>query len=197
MEKLRIGIDVDEVIVEFLEGFLEFYNLRYNGNFKRDDFKTYQFEDTLGGRHEDAVKLVEEFGDTEIFKNLKVVEGSVENIRLLNENHDLVVLTARHPKLKTITEDFLKKIFGDIFLEILYTGEAFVQDGITKADLCKDKEISFMIDDNAVFSKECADKGVKVFLLDKPWNQNHEEHDNIKKVYNWNEILEKIKQNGK
>ena len=59
--KLRIGIDIDEVIVEFLEGFLKFYNEKYNGNFKREDFGSYIFEETLGGSFQEAVDNVTEF----------------------------------------------------------------------------------------------------------------------------------------
>jgi len=35
---MKIGIDVDEVIVEFLESFLEFYNSRHNKSFRKEDF---------------------------------------------------------------------------------------------------------------------------------------------------------------
>ena len=187
---MKIGIDVDEVIVEFLESFLEFYNSSYNKNFKKEDFYVYLIEEIIGGTPDDAVQLLDEYGYN---KEVKLVEGAFRAIKELSKSHELIILTARHPKYKEITNNFLKKYFGDIFLDILYTGEIFVKEGITKADLCKNFNIKLIIEDNMVFSFECAKKGIKVFLLDKPWNQNYKEHENISKVYHWNEILEKLK----
>ena len=188
-QKIKLGIDIDEVLVEFLEGFLEFYNETYNKDFKKEDFKSYIFEEILGGTHEDAVKLIKEFkygGDA------RIVDGSIESLNNLVRDFELFAITARHPMFKVQTDSFLEKNFKDIFLETLYTGEAFVKGGITKADLCVQKGIKIMIEDNSVFASELAEKGIKVFLLDKPWNQDFQEHENIVKVNSWNEILEKI-----
>jgi len=188
---MRIGIDIDEVIVEFLDSFLEFYNSKHNKNFKKEDFKSYIFEETLGGTHEDSVNLIKEFSYSE---DPKLVEDALEVINQLAKGHELIVLTARHPMFKEKTTHLLKKHFGDIFLEILYTGEAFEKQGVTKADLCKNLGVNFIIEDNKLFSFECAQKGIRFFLLDKPWNQNHEEHENIIRVNNWREILDNLTQ---
>ena len=52
-----------------------------------------------------------------------------------------------------------------------------------------DLGIDFMIEDDRKHSKNCAEKGIKCFLIDKPWNQNFE-HENVIRVNGWNEILE-------
>jgi uncharacterized HAD superfamily protein len=47
-----------------------------------------------------------------------------------------------------------------------------------------------MIEDNLEYAIELANNGIKVFLLDKPWNQkyNPEIHKSITKIYSWDEI---------
>jgi len=186
---MRIGIDIDEVIAEFLDSFLEFYNSKYEKNFQKKDFKSYIFEEILGGTHEDAIELIKEHG----YKwEIKLVEGALDSIRKLAEKHELIILTARHPMFKNETEDFLKVHFGNVLSEIYYTGEAFQKYGVTKSDICKELNIDILIEDNKIFSLECAEKGIKVLLFDKPWNQDCFEHENVLRAYNWKEILEKI-----
>ncbi len=186
---MKIAIDIDEVILEFLESFLEFYNSKYGKNFKKEDFKSYVFEETLGGSHEEIVELIKEFGYN---NKINFVEDALESIKAISENHEVFIITARHPMFKQKTNDFFKKHFGDIFNEILYTGEAFEKQGITKADLCKSLNIDFIIEDNYIFSSEYAKKGIKVLLLNKPWNKDSKVFDNIFRVDSWKEILEKI-----
>lgn len=189
---MKIGIDIDEVIAEFLESFLEFYNSKYNRNLKKEDFKSYQFEETLGGSHEEeAVELVKEHGYE---GEIKLVSGALEAIKELSKKHELIILTARHPMFKDKTEKFLEMHFGNIFSQILYTGEAFQKYGTTKSDLCRNLDISIIIEDNKIFSLECAEKGINVFLMDRPWNKDCFNHENILRVKNWNEALEKIKE---
>jgi len=60
--------------------------------------------------------------------------------------------------------------------------------------LCKERGIKIMIDDNKLFANELAEKGVKVFLLDKPWNKNYDKHKNIIKVKDWKEVIKKIQE---
>ena len=188
---MKIGIDIDEVIAEFLESFLEFYNLKYNGNFKKEDFKDYKFEEILGGTPDKTAELIQEHGyDGEI----RLVDGALEAVKELSKKHELIILTARHPMFKDKTEKFLEMHFGNIFSQILYTGEAFQKYGTTKSDLCKELDINIIIEDNKLFSRECAEKGIRVLLFDKPWNQIYEHHKNIIRVKDWKEILEKLEE---
>ena len=50
-----------------------------------------------------------------------------------------------------------------------------------------------MIEDNKDYACACAEKGIKVFLLEKPWNKIYEEHPNIIKINHLKEVLEQIK----
>jgi len=46
-----------------------------------------------------------------------------------------------------------------------------------------------VIEDNQDYALSVAQKGIKVLLLNQPWNANFEAHENMKKVNNWEEIL--------
>jgi len=57
----------------------------------------------------------------------------------------------------------------------------------SKADICKEHNICYMIEDNMDYALELATNGIKTFLLEKPWNKG-KEHKNLIKVKNWYEI---------
>lgn len=47
-----------------------------------------------------------------------------------------------------------------------------------------------MIEDNLEYAMELANAGIKVYLLDRPWNQDYDPqiHKNIIKVKGWKDI---------
>ena len=65
---------------------------------------------------------------------------------------------------------------------------------MTKADLAKDLDIDFLIDDQIKHVKACAELGIKGLLYgDYSWNKTDEIFPNITKVKNWQETLEYFK----
>ena len=64
-----------------------------------------------------------------------------------------------------------------------------------KAVLCSEICADILIDDSLWNCIDCANIGMKCYLLDAPWNQSYDPkiHKNIIKIYNWNEIFDKIK----
>jgi len=62
-----------------------------------------------------------------------------------------------------------------------------------KSDLCLKLGVEVLVDDCLEFAEECADKGIKVLLLDSPWNQTDSLPKNVKRMKNWDEIVAHIK----
>jgi len=188
---MKIGIDLDEVIVEFIKGFLDFHNKKFSTDYKYEQWHSYNFWEVFGGTREEDIREVDEFFNSEKFEKLKLVKGA-KSINKLAKDNKLIIITTRRIDYKDKTEKFLQKHFKGIPLELVFSGD-FHNQGKTKADFCNELGISLIIEDNKEYALDCAKKGIKVFLLDKPWNQNCENHENLVKVQNWNEILEKIK----
>lgn len=86
-------------------------------------------------------------------------------------------------------EQLLKKHnFG--FDGIFYCSESKAPED--KLTGCQKYSAEIMIDDKPEVALYLADNGIKVFLFDTRYNQNVT-HNNILRVYNWNDIYEKIK----
>ena len=64
---MKIGIDVDDVIFEFLNSFLDFYNNKTGKKFLKEQFSSYYFWEITGETREEGVKLVDEFHNSDLF----------------------------------------------------------------------------------------------------------------------------------
>ena len=189
---MKIGIDIVDVVVEFVIPFLKTYEKDSGKKYKIDDIFTYDLWKPLSISKEKAIAIADQFYDSESFENSIPIEGTKEFIENVSKNYDVSFITARPLKLKESTKIFIKKYFPEKQFKIFHTGDFFDQ-GKTKLDVCKDENISIMIEDNYKYAKYYAEKGIKVFLFDKPWNQNQEGHENIIRVKNWKEVLENLR----
>ncbi len=125
-------------------------------------------------------------------------DNASEIIRKLNnDGHTLYEITAR--KFVTqrsllgwysryLFEHWLKK-FNFNFESIFYCSESTAPKD--KLSGCNKYNVDLMVDDNPDVAHYLANKGIKVLLFDTRYNQNLY-HDNIIRVYDWNDIYEKI-----
>jgi len=193
---MKIGIDIDEVVTEYLKSFLEFAKVKLGRTAKLEDFKDYIFTEPLGLSLDEACKLVKEHTSlSNTLVNLGLVNGAKEAISLLAKNNDIFFITSRHPNDKIQTIEFFELHFPGNKFEIHFSSEAWKDTGNkTKLDICKELEIEVLLEDNKKYALNCASNGVKVILFDKPWNNNLKEDKNIFRVQTWGDALKKIKE---
>lgn len=206
---MKIGTDLDECLAEFVYSFLNWHNDKYKTNFDREDIKSFNLWETIGGTREDAINKVYDFYKTKYFKELPVTFGSQHVLRTLSRKNDIFLISSRPYCVRDETRKWLDQHFNDIFDDVILTDEwarysfatffkRFIKlfgDGSTKANICKKLCLDFYVEDNLDYARDCARNGTKVFLLDRPWNRGGELLYGIDRVYNWNEIFEKI-ENG-
>lgn len=189
---MKIGVDLDEVIVEFSKGYFEFYNSKYKTNFQFKDIFSYNLWEVLGISREESFKLADEFYDSEDFDEVELVKDSKESIVKLADTHELFIVTARPIRIREKTDYFFNKNFPNLPYRIIYSGDLFSEQGSRKSDICANLGIEFLVEDNLNYALESAEKGVKVLLLNKPWNKDGKMHEDVVRVDNWKGILEKI-----
>jgi len=185
---MKIGIDIDGVVLNYMKGYLEFYNQEKNTNYKSEDIFSQDFGKSFNTSLEEARETVRLFRKTDIFKNLDLIEGAKEGILGLERNNDICFITARHESVKQTTRGVFGKIFPDKNFEIFFSGELWGS-GKTKGEICLELGINIMVEDNVDYALDCAQNGVKVFLLDTPWNKDYTKHENLIKVKDWTELI--------
>ena len=193
---MRIGIVIDEVVVEFSKKFLSFFNEKQNKNASLEDLKTPYFENYFDISEEELKDLLKEFYFSDLFLELDLVDGAKENIEYLLENHEIFFITSRPVFIKSKTYSFLKNIFSDKEFKIFFSGDLW-EGGKKKHEICKENKIEYMVEDNYDFALSCAQKGMKAILLEKPWNFHKDLTTNLFRVKDWREVIKKIEEEPK
>ncbi len=189
---MKIGIDMDEVIVELLDSVIEYYYEKTGKRFPREDFKTYDWGEIWGITMEEAIKIAHEFHDKSTIQDEKPLDQAVESMSsLLKENDEIYVITARPIKYRKKVEDWIKHYFHDSPIQVISAGD-FYGNTLTKAGICKKLGIKVILEDQNHIALDCAKNNIKVLLFDKPWNKKLE-HENIIRVSGWIEAMKKIK----
>jgi uncharacterized HAD superfamily protein len=194
--KKKIGVDIDDTLLDFVGSFIEYSKKIKEIDLKREDFRTYSFDKVLKlPSMGEAIQIVFEFYDSDFFRKMPPLSGSTEAISNLKKNYELYIITSRPDYLYNATMNQLWNNFRNIFLDVLFSSNHYTgtkNSGKSKAEICLNYGISTMVDDSLEYALQCTDKGLEVILIDAPWNQNGE-HEGITRVNNWKEVLEKLK----
>lgn len=186
---MKIGIDLDDVLGQFIPALIEFHNNKYGTDIKFEKFNSYKFWEVWGGNMEEAIQKVYDFHKTPYFKNIKTIDGAEEVLNRLKENNELYIVTSRQEDVIKETEEWVDKNFPKIFKKIYFTNQ-YSRSGIetTKQKVCDDLDMDILIEDNLKYAEECSRPDRKIFLFDKPWNQSEKLPPNVKRIYSWKEI---------
>ncbi len=189
-----IWVDLDEVLAEFVDYALDHHDYIVNGKtIKREYIKDYylyklvDFDMTL----ENAVDwfrkaMIADNKDLQVKPVLWAYEELEKHKKMW---YTFKIITARNWDLFwEYTSKWIQKHYPWIFEEIIFANH-FSQKEKSKADICKEHDIFHMVEDNMDYALDLAQNGIETFLLEKPWNKERkEEHKNLIKVKDWNEI---------
>jgi len=185
----KIAIDVDEVLYETLQAFIRFLREKKGIVKEYEDVRVYSLNKSFGITKEEEDTLHKIF-HSEFNSNpsiLSLVEGAREGVRILAENYDIYFVSARSSDIfektkEAIERDFVKNP------QIYFSGDLFKCQKKNKEEICKELGINLIIEDNGLHSLKYAKKGMRVLLLDKPWNRGFS-HENIIRFSDWREIV--------
>ncbi len=186
---MKIAIDIDDVLADFLPTLLQFYNKQHKVNYEKKHFKSYHLWETWGGTREEAIDIVFEFYDATEFTHIPVITGAQNAVNKLKQNHELVIITARPEAIREKTESWINTHFPETFSAV-HIANRFSKSGpqTTKAELCEKHAIDLLIDDSLDYALESITPHRRILLFDNPWNQHDKLPVGIKRVYSWKEI---------
>jgi uncharacterized HAD superfamily protein len=190
---MRIGIDIDEILVDFLHPFLDYHNRTYGTSYRWDDFKTFGLQYTMQESQETLNQRVDEFNHTDEFAAATPVAGAIEAVDVLAAAHELVIVSSRPDNFHDKTRQWVEQYFPGKFSEFLFTSHPYAPRGSTqrKADMCIAAKLNVLIEDALEHVLPCAEAGITVLLWDTPWNRVPVP-DNVIRVRSWPEIVDTI-----
>jgi uncharacterized HAD superfamily protein len=123
-----------------------------------------------------------------LFNKIEPVQWAKKNILAMKEKwYKFYAITARLTIVKPDTILWLNKHFYWCFEKVIFAN-FFTRWEKKKSDICKEIWASVIIEDNLETCRDCANQWIKCYLFDKPRNQCENLPENIKRVYNWNEV---------
>lgn len=195
--KLVIGVDADGVLTD-----MSAWNIREGKKFfKKDPVnpKGYGPCDIFGVSKKDEF-IFGLFNLDNYCSEEPPRVGAVEVLnKLKNEGHELHEITARKfttfnnalgSHYRKLFENWLKQHFSGVFKSIQYCSE--VDSPTDKLIACSKLGVNVMIEDKPEVAIHLANNGIKVLLVDAPYNQELE-HPNMIRVKNWYQVYEQIK----
>lgn len=197
---MKIALDIDGVLANIMPELNDFYNRKFGTSFRVEEYKYHDLEKTWGGTKEEAIEVVEEFYQSPSFLNIGPVPLSQKSIHSLSIRHFLFSVTARPKSIEPKTLTFLKNNFQEKIQKVFHTGQYINSAGsINKFDICASEKAELLVEDCLETAIDCANRGLKTFLLDKYHNQlngNYSEEElpaTLVRVKNWSEIVEILK----
>ncbi len=187
----RIAIDIDGVLADFQNPFLNFYNQRHGTRFTIEDMLSYEFWEVLQiGKEELAKEMIDFYGSPN-FRKIPLIGGAKEAIAKLRRRNLLYSVTSRPDFIRDETITLLGEHFPGAFLQVHFTNQ-YGGNGSKekKSDFCLKYGYEIIIEDVAGYANECAEKGITAFILTRPWNKGKMLHPEVNRVQNWEEILQ-------
>ena len=183
----KIGIDFDDVIVDFSSGFINFINNRLGLYIKKEHIVEYEITKILNIPKIEIIKLYDDFYKSQNFKQLNLIQNSIKGIYKLAQNNDIYIITARNSKFYEETIASIRDIFNSNIKSIHFTNNNGYRK--LKSDICNSLNIDIFIDDSLenildVYKNTTS----KVYVFDQPWNR-YKLPNKVKRIYSLEELI--------
>ena len=189
MTPLCIWVDCDEVLSETIDELLKRSPLKDKW-IQKSDISSYDlFEvEKIWLTKDETIDAFYWFFESPEYMQIQPVSWAYEKLYERKQaGHTLFVVTARNRPYEELTRKRVETHFPWIFSDFLFMN-IYTENEIPKSQLCKDKWIQVLIDDNAKNIHDMNSVWMPCFLLDKPWNQWVEDTELLHRVYSRDEI---------
>ena len=168
MQKPKIGVDIDGVVLNILDPCTE--NMKViSPEFEPEDWKRYYLRNFFQPDGEDAdAAIANEWLVGNLYEEQKLVPYAIESLRVLAKKYKVYFVTNRDNSLKTMLATFDSFARFSIPYETIF----FAAD---KPKVIKRLQPLFFIEDNLETSLKIAEV-CQCFLFDYPYNRHVQEH---------------------
>ncbi len=191
-QRKRIGLDFDDVLVDFNGGLTVFHNENYGTTCKKEDATSWEYDKLWECTPEEAMRRMKEYVNSSHHAKVPPVVGAVDAVKRLKEHYDLFIVTARDENLQDQTFTIIEEHFPESFqgVHFLHRDEQNVRG--TKGDVCTELDIDIFIEDSLGNVAHTSQAGIRTLLFDAPWNQSETLPPNVTRVFSWEQALEEI-----
>ncbi len=189
MKKIKIAIDLDDVLAAHAEAFIKFSNKSYGTSLTVEDYSDH-WADLWSVEHDEIERRASEFHIPEGVAAFSVKQESISALKQLSDHHLLYVVTARSQVLIGTTRNWLDKYFPKVFQDIHFVPIWEPNNTITKADICKKIGADYLIDDLPRHCNLVAEAGLRAILFGNyAWNRYEKIVAGVTRCRDWEAVL--------
>ena len=195
MRRLRIAVDVDDVLAENAAGIVAFSNQRWGTNLTVDDYDEHWAKMWQVDNAEGVERRTAEIVSTSLSAGYGHIGGALEVLERLAQHHHLMIATSRCLQVKGDTIAWIDEHFPGIFAStaVYFSGiwDELTNDShrATKAELMTQINADVLIDDQLKHCQAVAAHGRNALLFgDYAWNQAAMLPAGVVRCTNWYEV---------
>lgn len=193
MKKLKIGIDIDNVIADSYPRYIDAFNKKFGVAVKYEEiFDFYYLENYVGVDRAQTSQFIETVLHSNEFQLAIPPYEEPQKIikKWADQGFSIHYITSRPDFTKTVTLKWLKKhgfLAKGTKLHLLDIN-IHSKDTDYKKEIVNKWKVNLMIEDSLDIASAL---DIPVFLLDRPWNQGKLPK-NVTRVNNWAEIDQRV-----
>ena len=181
---LTIGIDIDATVTEAYY-WIPWANAYFGRQLKPEDVTVYDIHQVLGIPEEEYLDFYERYGET-LHRECLIRPGAGEVLNRLFQHHQLHYITARHPQMKDVTEEWfrLHNVPGH-GLHLLGSHH--------KVEKAHELGCRLFIEDRYENAQDIAKSGIDVLLMDCYYNRYLPLHERVQRVFSWQDVEVRVR----
>ena len=201
MRRLKIAIDVDDVLAENAAGFVAFSNQRWSTSLGVDDYDEH-WSKMWNIDNDEVERRATEFHESAVMRDYGHIGGAFSVLQYLSQAHHLAIATSRRLQMREDTLAWISEHFPGIFVNdaIHFAGiwdtVSDTSHSMTKADLIAQIDADILIDDQLKHCIAVAETGRHALLFgDYRWNRQKHLPPRVIRCANWDDVrsaIEKI-----
>lgn len=194
IKRKRVGLDFDDVLIDFNGGLAVFHNENYATSYSKEDITDWEYSKRWECSPEEAQRRMKEYVHSSHHSHMSPIIGAVNAIKYLKEKYDLFIITARDENLSNQTSALINEHFPKSFESVHFLYKDGKNFRGTKGEVCMELDIDIFVEDSLTNAQHTSDVGIKTLLFNAPWNQTTELPKNVTRVFSWDEILKEIEE---
>jgi len=149
MNKIRIAVDMDEVMVPMLPSLKKHFTRTYKKPVPKRKCLNYNYSQIFDISPKQAQWLVYSFWNSEEAHAMVPFPNSIETLKKMKEHYNLIIITGRQTYAQKCTNRFIDKYFKGIFDDVILTNSYSLSatEQVNKEVVCKNTKADFIIDD--------------------------------------------------
>jgi uncharacterized HAD superfamily protein len=182
---VKLGIDLDGVVVDIVGQLLPYLSQICGRQISREEIQCYEFETALQMSHQQVAQMMDIVREQDLFNQAAPVDGSIACLRRFEvmDNLDWRFITSRPQWARAVTETWLSR-HGFAHRELHLTDRG--------KPLAIKLGLDVFIDDDILTARELTSQGIRVLLMDNPWNRREQLPNNCCRVANWDEVQHEL-----